>query len=70
MNPKTKKIIIFSVSLIILHILISLIYIPIAKEFSFHPNLSNMEIFMKWFKTSSIILLFPFLYFIVREIKK
>lgn len=70
MHSKTNKIVLYSVALVLLHILFSLGYLVIAKVFSFYPTLSNIDIFMKWFKEYWVVLLFPFLYFVIREIRK
>jgi hypothetical protein len=67
---KTKKIIILSILFLLVHIIISFLYIPFSSVFNFNEGLENKEIFFKGFRTFYLALLFPYIFSLVRLIKR
>lgn len=70
MNTKVKKIALYTFALIVLHIIISFIFIYICYICDLHEDLTDKEKFFKWFNSNYLILFFFYIYFVVREIRK
>lgn len=71
MNYKIKKILIYSLAVLLIYIIIVVSYFYISKELNFHPELTDKQIIMSWFSFKRLILfIFPYLFFVIRFIRK
>ena len=67
---KRKKIIHLTLAMLILHILISILYIPFSSVTGLNNEMTSFKIFLKGFNSFYLALLFPYGYSLYWIIKK